>query len=118
MITSYVLSAFESCGYSKSGLSKKEKTNLNEYVQKPLYIEESERVDRLLTELRKKKKPMAIVINGDKKSVGLITIEDLLEEIVGEIYDEDEIRKQPIKMIDDKTAIVDGISITHNLAVH
>ncbi|MCK4463308.1 MAG: HlyC/CorC family transporter [Candidatus Omnitrophica bacterium] len=63
----------------------REKPALRGYVQSPFFINEKERIDRVLSELRKKKKSMAIVINKEGKSIGLITIEDLLEEIVGEI---------------------------------
>lgn len=58
---------------------------LRAYVQAPLYIHQRMPVDEVLSQLRKKKKPMAIVIDEAGASVGLVTIEDLLEEIVGEI---------------------------------
>lgn len=64
---------------------QEEKPALRSYMQSPFFINEKDRIDRVLPELRKKKKPMAIVINKEGKSIGLITIEDLLEEIVGEI---------------------------------
>ncbi|NQT22205.1 MAG: HlyC/CorC family transporter [Candidatus Omnitrophica bacterium] len=62
-----------------------EDASLKNYIKQSFFISEKERVDRVLHELRKRKKIMAIVIDSEGKSIGLITIEDLLEELVGEI---------------------------------
>jgi len=62
-----------------------EKVSARDYLQTPFFIDANEPVDQVLSELRKKKKPMAIVTDTESKTVGLVTIEDLLEEIVGEI---------------------------------
>jgi len=64
---------------------KEEKSCLRDYTKSPFFIKESELVDDVLSLLRNRKKPMAIVINDKGASVGIVTIEDLLEEIVGEI---------------------------------
>ena len=56
-----------------------------DYTTSPYFINENDRIDKVLSSLKKKKKPMSIVINEQGQSVGLVTIEDLLEEIVGEI---------------------------------
>lgn len=64
--------------------SKKDQT-LKEFIQQPYFINENERIDKILPDLRKKKMPMAIVTNPEGRSIGLVTIEDVLEEIVGDI---------------------------------
>lgn len=65
--------------------SRDEKAQIGEYLQKPFFVSSKEPVDEILTELRKKKKPMGIVIDDHGACIGLVTIEDLVEEIVGEI---------------------------------
>ncbi len=66
---------------------------LEDIMRKPYYIPESKHLDELLVELQKNKTHMAVVIDEYGGTAGIITIEDLIEEIVGEIddeYDEDE----------------------------
>jgi len=65
--------------------SEVEKRNVKEYLKEPYFVSENEAVDEVLSKLRKKKALMAIVKNKDNASCGIVTIEDLLEEIVGEI---------------------------------
>ncbi|HUT83031.1 MAG TPA: hemolysin family protein [Thermodesulfobacteriota bacterium] len=64
------------------------KLNLTEVLRKPLFVPENKRIDELLRELQQKKIHMAIVVREDGRVVGLVTMEDILEEIFGEIYDE------------------------------
>ena len=68
--------------------------NLQDIVRKPYFIPETKKISHLLTELRDKKSHMAIVIDEYGGVAGLVTIEDIIEEIIGEIrdeYDDDEI---------------------------
>ena len=58
--------------------------------RKAIYISENNKVDSLFNFLKFKRIHMAICINAEKKVSGLITMEDLLEELFGEIYDEDD----------------------------
>ena len=62
-------------------------------VKKPLYVPETKKVAGLLKEMQGQAEHMAIVINEYGTVSGLVTIEDVLEEIVGEIWDEDEMRR-------------------------
>ncbi len=60
-------------------------------IARPTYfVPETKPIDELLPEMQKAKTPMAIIINEYGGLAGLVTIEDLIEEIVGEIEDEDE----------------------------
>jgi magnesium and cobalt exporter, CNNM family len=66
-------------------------------IARPTYfIPETKPIDELLPEMQKAKTPMAIVIDEYGGLAGLVTIEDLIEEIVGEIEDEDEPEPQAI----------------------
>ena len=62
--------------------------DLSSLIRPALFVPEMQRVDLLLRELRARNTHMAIVVNEHGETEGLVTIEDLLEEIVGEIEDE------------------------------
>lgn len=62
--------------------------NLFTLARKPYYITENKPIDELLREFQRSKSQMAIVVNEYGGTVGIVTLEDILEEIVGEIQDE------------------------------
>ena len=62
--------------------------SLSSLLQPPFFIPETTRIDTLLKELRRHRVHMAIVVNEYGTTTGLVTLEDLLEELVGEIVDE------------------------------
>ena len=72
------------------------------------FIPETKRADDLLREMQKKRVHMAIVIGEYGAVIGLVTLEDLIEEIVGEIFDEYDVAKDEITYLDKNTAIVDA----------
>lgn len=61
---------------------------VSEIARPPLFVPESKRVDHLLLDLRRARLRMAVAVDEYGGSVGIITVEDLLEEIVGDIEDE------------------------------
>jgi CBS domain containing-hemolysin-like protein len=60
----------------------------------PYFVKETAKIGDILTDMRQHKRHMAMVQDEDKKIVGLVTIEDILEELVGEIFDEEDIVDQ------------------------
>jgi putative hemolysin len=81
---------------------------LQDIIRDPYFIPEMKKVDELLEEMQKKKVHLAIVVDEYGGTAGIVTIEDLLEEIVGEIFDEYDVTRTPIRVIDEKTAIING----------
>lgn len=63
---------------------------LRSVMQPPYFVSTRANIDNVLTEMRQHKKYIAIVLDNSKKFVGLITVEDILEELVGEIFDEED----------------------------
>jgi len=65
-------------------------------IRPATFVPETKRVPELLKEFQRKQVQMAIVVDEYGGTAGLVTIEDLLEEIVGEIRDEDDVESEPI----------------------
>jgi len=82
---------------------------LRTIIRKPFFVPESKPLDDLLKEFRGRKIHMAIVLDEYGGTAGLVTIEDVLEEIVGEISDEYD-RGEPalLHRVDDRTIEADG----------
>lgn len=69
-------------------LSEKDDFNIHNIMRPSIVVPESKRLDSMLQDFRRSHNHMAIVVNEYGQTVGLITIEDVLEQIVGEIEDE------------------------------
>ena len=80
-----------------------------------LFVYRTKRISDLLSELRHKKQHMAIVTDEHGGTVGLVTMEDILEELVGEIWDETDRAETPIRRIDEHRFLVDGDVRTEDL---
>lgn len=82
---------------------------IRETMRPAYYVPEAKKVDDLLRELRRRRVHMAIVIDEYGGTAGLVTIEDLLEEIVGEIRDEYDVQEEELfRILDENTYLVDG----------
>jgi putative hemolysin len=86
----------------------KKKIALSDLVRKPHVIPENKMVDELLAEFKRNKVQMAIVVDEYGGTAGLVTVEDLLEEIVGDIMDEYDVEEPQIQIVDENTMIADG----------
>lgn len=85
-----------------------EKLNLEGLARKTYFVPESKKVNELLKEMKKAKIHIAVVVDEYGGISGLVTLEDILEEIVGEIRDEFDMEEEPFKRIDENTFIVDA----------
>jgi len=76
---------------------KREETGLRSLLRKPYFVPASMKLDSLLTEFQKRRIHMAIVVDEYGKTAGLVTLEDLLEELFGEIMDDLDIKRRAEK---------------------
>ncbi len=83
-------------------------TKIKNLVKEAYFVPESKYVDELFEEMRKNKRQIAIVIDEHGGTAGLITMEDILEEIVGEIYDEYDKVEKKYEKINNNTFIFEG----------
>jgi len=81
---------------------------MGDILRDAYFVPETKKVRDLLAELRRRKTHMAIVVDEFGGVVGLVTLEDVLEEIVGEIYDEYEEELELIHVVSDDEVRVDG----------
>lgn len=82
--------------------------NVLDYAREPFYTFEFKKIKEVLNEMKKTRNHMAIVLDEYGGTVGIITIEDLIEEIVGDIEDEYDEHNEMIKVIKEDEYIVDG----------
>ncbi|MBI3920276.1 MAG: HlyC/CorC family transporter [Armatimonadetes bacterium] len=74
----------------------------------PYFIPETKPVNSLLEELQRNHRLMAIVVGKDGGTAGLVTVEDLLEEIVGDILDEYDVAERELEQLSENEWLVDG----------
>jgi putative hemolysin len=89
---------------------------LRTLLRTPVYIPESMTVDDLLHEFQRRKVHIAIVLDEYGGTAGLVTIEDLLEEIVGEIQDEYDVEEPMVVRLSEDEARLDGRASVDDLA--
>ncbi len=89
-------------------LNKDKSFNWNEVLRKPFFIPENKKINDLLQEFRKMKMHMAVIVDEYGGASGIITLEDILEEIVGEITDEFDENDIPYVKLDDSTFSFEG----------
>jgi len=104
--------------YVKDLLSHVQKTNSFRWqslIRPAFFIPENKRINDLLQEFRQNKMHMAIVVDEYGGTSGLITLEDILEEIVGEIRDESDDEDTMIQKIGEKSYLCNGKTSLHDL---
>ena len=82
--------------------------SLKDIAKPVIKVPESKPIDDLLTELKRKSLQLAIVIDEFGGTSGLVTIEDIVEEIVGEIPDEFDTTLEPIQVLPNNDILIDG----------
>lgn len=82
--------------------------NLRKIIRRPFFVPGTKRADVLLKELKSSQNHIAIVIDEYGGTAGIITLEDLIEEIIGNIFDEDDDAERDFTKVDDNTCIING----------
>ncbi len=81
---------------------------VEDFIRDAYFVPEVMKATTLLKKMQQNKTPIAIVVDEYGGTAGIISVEDLLEELVGEIEDEYDAQENDINRIDDKTFLVDG----------
>ena len=85
-----------------------DKVNIREILRKPFFVPDTKNIDSLFYELQKTKQHIAVLIDEYGGFAGIVTMEDIIEEVMGEIDDEFDEEEPEIKKINYNTYIVDG----------
>ena len=93
-------------------------TDVRPLLDEPFFIHQSTNIDELLPIMAKGKKNIAIVTDNYGGTVGIVTIEDILEELVGEIWDEDDVVEEPIVDLPDGALRVDAEETVSDVFEH
>ena len=98
-------------------MDKIDKVNIFDLLRDPIFVPEKKKIQMIFTQMKSSKQNMAIVVDEYGGTAGLITMEDIVEEIVGDItdeYDEEE-DETNYKQIDNNTYIINGSMKIHEL---
>ncbi len=91
--------------YENGGLTKK---SVKEIMNEPLFVQQNGKIDDLLKQLQKSKSHVAVVLDEYGGTYGIVTMEDILEELVGEIWDEHDEVVEDFEKIGEDTYMADG----------
>lgn len=94
----------------------REDFKLEKYIREPFYTFEFKKIVELFKEMKKSRNHIAVVLDEYGGTVGIITIEDLVEEIVGEIEDEYDEDKKAVEAVKENEYIVDGSVRLHDIS--
>ena len=89
-------------------VSHRKDSTIKEIMYDPMFVPETKKIDDLLKELQVHRVQMAIVIDEYSSFVGIVTVEDILEEIVGDILDEYDKEEPEVQNISEGVFVVDG----------
>lgn len=89
-------------------VDKSKDFNIRDYMREPFFTYESKCLKELFAEMRINRIPMAIILDEYGGTSGIVTLEDMLEEIVGDLADEYDEHDEEIKLVRDNEYIIEG----------
>lgn len=96
--------------YKKGGMADKPIKEIKELMREPKFIPETRNIDTLFGEMQREKNHMVIIIDEYGQTAGIVTMEDILEEIVGNIFDEYDEEDTSIVRENENMYIIKGIT--------
>ena len=94
--------------YIKSYLHLGSAVDLRPLLDEPLFVHQSTNIDELLPVMSKRKQNLAVITDNYGGTLGIVTVEDILEELVGEIWDEDDVVEEAVVELGDGLYQVDA----------
>ncbi|MDO5555375.1 MAG: hemolysin family protein [Clostridia bacterium] len=98
-----------------ANINKKEKVKISNLLREAYFVSENKLINELFKDLQRNKHQLAIVLDEYGGTSGLVTMEDILEELVGNIFDEYDDEEKEFEKIDDNTFLISGGVSIHDL---
>ena len=98
-----------------ANINKKEKVKISNLLREAYFVSENKLINELFRDLQRNKHQLAIVLDEYGGTSGLVTMEDILEELVGNIFDEYDDEEKEFEKIDDNTFMISGGVSIHDL---
>ena len=95
--------------YAKDIILNPEKKSISSFLRPPIFVTENTKIQNLLNNFKRSKILIAIIVDEYGGTAGLVTLEDILEELVGEIRDEYDKEKPNIVKLNKNTFIINGM---------
>ncbi len=95
-------------------INQKNRFNWQKLIREPVFVPETKKINDLLKEFQEKKIHLAIVVDEYGGTEGIVTMEDILEEVVGEITDESDEAEEFYRRIDAHTFVFDGKTLLND----
>jgi CBS domain containing-hemolysin-like protein len=99
-------------------LARNEEIVLRDIIRKPYFIPETKKINDLMAELQQKRIQIAIVLDEFGGTAGMVTLEDIVEELVGEIQDEYDEEKPIVETVNEREFIVNALASIYDVNEH
>lgn len=96
-------------------LANDKQWSINDIIRKPYFVPETKKINDLLSELQQKRIQIAIVLDEFGGTAGMVTLEDIVEELVGEIQDEYDEEKPIVEKISDTEFVVNAYATVYDV---
>ena len=104
--------------FIKAFLREGQALDLRSLLDQPFFIHQSTKIDELLPLMSKNRANMAVVADNYGGTLGIVTVEDILEELVGEIWDEDDVVEEPFVELEEGVLLVDADESVSDVMEH